>query len=60
MMLSAPEELEYGKIVVRAFLLNAAKVIPQIAESKKKTQPHTLIAVAILIQDPFNIHGALL
>ena len=54
MILPAPGELEEEKIVVRAFLLNTAKVIPKIAESKKKTQPLALIAVAILIQDLFN------
>ena len=59
-MLPAPGELEQDKIVVRAFLLNTAKVIPQITESKKKTKPLALITVAILIQDLFNVHGTLL
>ena len=40
-------------------LLNATEIIPQIAESQKKTQTLALIAAANLIQDLFNIHGAL-
>ena len=60
LMLPAPGELEEDKIVVRTFLVNTAKIIPQIAESKKKTKPLALIAIAILIQDLFTIHSALL
>ncbi len=59
-MFPVPGKLHDDKIVVRALLLDAAERIPQIAESQKKTQPLALIAVAILIQDLFNIHDALL
>jgi hypothetical protein len=55
-----PGEAYDGEILGRALLLNPAEIIPQIAESKKKTQPLALITVAILVQDLFNIHGALL
>jgi hypothetical protein len=56
----APGEPHDEEIVATALLLNPAEMIPQIAESQKKTQPLALIAVAILIQDLFNVHGALL
>jgi hypothetical protein len=56
----APREAHEGEIFGRTLLLNPAEMIPQIAESQKKTQPLALITVAILVQDLFNIHGALL
>lgn len=59
-MFPVPGEPHDCEIIVRALILNAAEIIPQIAESQKKTQPLALITVAILIQDLFNIHGALL
>jgi hypothetical protein len=59
-VLPAPGKPYDGEIVVQALLLNPAEIIPKIAESKKKTQPHALIAVAILFQNLFNIHGDLL
>ena len=59
-MLLAPGEPQEVEIVVRTLLLNATEMIPQIAESKKKTKPIARIATAILIQDFFNIHSTLL
>jgi hypothetical protein len=57
---SAPGEPNDGEIIMIALLLNAAEVFPQLAIGKKKAQPLAFITLAVLIEDLFNVHGALL
>ncbi|OGW37891.1 MAG: hypothetical protein A2X58_02010 [Nitrospirae bacterium GWC2_56_14] len=59
-MVLAPGKLQDVEIVVRALLLNTTEMTPKIAESKKMTKPTARIAIAILIQDFFNIHSVFL
>ena len=60
MIILAPGELQDVEIVARALLLNTTEMTPKIAESRKKTKPTARIAIAIFIEDFFNIHGVFL
>jgi len=58
-MFSAPGESDDGEIIVIAFLLNAAEVVPQLAICEKEAQPFAFVALAVVIQYLFNVHGTL-
>jgi hypothetical protein len=59
-MLPAPWELDDREIIMRAFLLDAAELIPQFSVSQKEAQPFTIISVAILLQHFLDVHCPLL
>ena len=58
--LPAPGELEQQEIIVRAFLFDAVEHFTKLAVCQKKAQPLAFIAVAIVVQDLFDVHGNLL
>ena len=57
---SPPGEPDDDEIIMRALLLNAVEVVPQLAVRQKKAQPFALVAAAILIQYMFDVHNDLL
>jgi hypothetical protein len=59
-MLPAPGELDDREIIMRAFLLDVAELIPQFAVSQKEAQPFAVISVAILLQHFLDVHCPLL
>jgi len=59
-MLPAPGELDDGEIIMRALLLDAAELVPQLAIRQKEAQPFSIVAFPILFQHFLDVHGALL
>jgi hypothetical protein len=59
-LLSAPGEPDKGEILVIALLLDAVKMIPQLAIGEKEAQTPAFISLSVLFQDLFDVHGALL
>jgi hypothetical protein len=59
-MLLVPGEPDDQEIIVRAFLFDPFEVITQFAVSHEQAQPFAFIAVAIFIQDFFDVHIPLL
>jgi hypothetical protein len=57
--LPAPRELEEQKVLVQTFLFDAFEHFAELAVCQKKAQPFALIAVAIVVQDLFDVHGTL-
>jgi hypothetical protein len=58
-MFSAPGELDDGEIIMIDFLLDEAEVVPQLAICEKEAQPFAFVALAVVIQDLFDVHETL-
>lgn len=56
-VLPAPGEPEQKEILVRAFLFDAFEHFAKLAVCQKEAQPLALIAVAVVVQDLFDVHG---